>query len=381
VNFETLSFVGDALVNGSGDHALVWDLNAVGRATTQYLAPIPEGCNACNGQLMRLNDSGTALAMTDQNGNSTVAVDLTDGHAVTVSTFFDEGAQYSGASWFDDSRLIVYSPGDNALLVLSGTDYATVDLSIPFTLADNATALSIRADGPDGTVSVLDTSGGTWTVDVKSGRVLASSTAFAPLFDGPSPAGFDISPDQATAYMWQYGGPALYVELATGATIYSATDIDGMAYDAASRLHVFDDAAESTIDPATGKPGTKRPAEIDTFRQVAISPNGDLVVEGGSTGLVTFLDLEARGAVLGRVPVPVQDQKQTVPAFTRDGTKVVMSLQEMSLSHSPGAVRVIDMTLASWMHNSCAVAGRDLTPEEWEIYVGTTPPADLRCDR
>jgi hypothetical protein len=374
VNFETLSFVGDSLVNGSGDHALVWNLNAVGRATTQYLAPIPEGCNACNGQLMRLNDSGTALAMTDQNGNSTVAVDLTDGRAVTVSSF-------SGASWFDDSRLIVYSPGDSALLVLSGPDYTTIDLSIPFALADNATALSIRADGPGGTVSVLDTRGGTWTVDAASGRVLASSTAFAPLFDGPSPAGFDISPDQSTAFMWQYGGPALYVELATGATIYSATDIDGMAYDVSSRLHVFDDAAESTIDPGTGTPGATRPAEIDPFRQVAVGPDGNLVVEGGSTGLVTFLDLDARGAVLGRVPVPVQDQKQTVPAFTRDGTKVVMSLQEMSLSHSPGAVRVIDMTVAGWVRSSCAVAGRDLTPQEWEIYVGTTPPVDLRCDR
>jgi hypothetical protein len=384
VNGETLSFVGDLLISGSGDRALVWDLNSAGRATTQYLTPVPEGCNACNSQLMRLNDAGTALVMTDQSGNSTVVVDLTDGRSRTLSSFitFGDGPQYSGASWFDDHRVIVYSRADAALLVLSGAEYATVDLTIPVTLADpDAIALSIRANGSDGTVTLIDNVGGTQTIDVRSGHLTASSSAFAPVSNGQAAGGIDIAPDQKTAYVWQIGGPALYVDVASGEVIYSGNDIDGMAYDVDSRLHLFDDGAEAVIDAQTGKPGTARPAEVDQLRSVAISPDARLAVEGGSTGQVTLLDLAARGAVLGRIAIPVQDQKQVVSLFTNDGTKLVMSVQEMAASGSPSAVRVIDLTVAGWVASSCAVAGRDLTPEEWGIYVGTTPPDDLRCDR
>jgi WD40 repeat protein len=378
VNFESMSFVGDTIVSGSGDDALVWDLDAVGRVTTAYPTPVPEGCSACGTQVIHVNDSATRLVMTDQSAFSTVVVDLTDGRTQTLSGYEDFG-RYAGASWFDDDRIIVSSPADQALLVLSGDDYSTVDLAIPITLGENAKVLTIRSDGKR--VAVLDSDGLTQVIDIASGRVVSSSTAFADAFVGAAAGGFGIAGDLSTAYVWWLDGPALYVDLSDGHVIYQADKSDGMAYDGDSRLHVFSQGAENVVDPETGALSAARPAKLEALTQPGLSSNGDLVVEGDTTGVVTLLDLASRGSVLGRIPVPVQDTKHVISAFSSDDTRLVMTLQEMDLDHAPSSVRIVDLTVAGWKRASCAVAGRDLTPAEWEIYLGTTPPTDLRCDR
>jgi hypothetical protein len=218
-------------------------------------------------------------------------------------------------------------------------------------------------------------------IDVASGRVIASTTAFADGFSGAAASGFDISADLSTAYVWWAGADALWVDLHDGHEIYSAQKVNGMAFDGSARLHVFTDGTEHSVDPETGALGPARPAEVEMFTQPIVSADGDRVVEGDTTGYVTLLDLAARGAVLGRIPVPVQDTKHVVSAFSSDDSRLVMTLQDMELDHAPSSVRVVDLTVAGWIRASCAVAGRDLTPAEWTNYLGTTPPPDLRCDR
>lgn len=378
VNFGTMSFTGDTIVTGSGNDALVWDLDAVGRVTTSYPAPVPEGCSACGTQVIHLNDSATRVVMTDQSAFSTVAVDLTDGSVQTISGYDDFG-RYTGASWFDDDRLIVSSPEDRALLVLSGDDYSTVDITIPITLAEDEQVLTIRSDGTR--VAFIDDAGIVQVIDIASGDVLSSKPAFAEAFVGAAAAGMGIADDLSTAYVWWFDGPARYVDLSDGHVIYEADKADGMAFDGSNRLHVFADGVEHTVDPKTGALSAPRPAKLETLTQPVVSSDGDLVVEGDTTGVVTLLDLAARGSVLGRVPVPVQDTKHVISAFSSDDSRLVMTLQDMPLDHAPSSVRIVDLTVAGWIAASCAVAGRDLTPDEWTNYVGTTPPSDLRCDR
>ncbi|CAN5585654.1 TIR domain-containing protein [soil metagenome] len=378
VNFETLSFVGDSLVSGSGDYALVWDLDAVGRSTVSFAAPVPEGCNACGGQIVQVNGSGTKVVMTDQSAFSTVEVDLTDGTVTTLSDDQD-AVSHVGAAWFDDDRLLTYSSADQQLLVLSGSDYSTVDLGIPISFTDGALPLWMRSDSSRGIVTVLDNLGTVQTVRASDGTVLASTIALAPVFEGPYPAGFDISPDQSSAYVWQYGGSALYVDLATGKILYGGNSVDGMSFDAKSRLHVFANGAEAVVDPASGAFGDSLAIQLDEVPPPLISPDARLVIEGGSTGQVTLHYLGARGAVLGRINVPVQDQRTAISVFTPDNSALVMTIQQTQ--SVPSSVRRVDLTVEGWIAASCAVAGRDMTPAEWELYVGTTAPSDLGCLR
>lgn len=378
VNFDTMAFVGDTIVTGSGEDALVWDLDAVGRGTTRIATPVPEGCIACGTPTISLNSSATRAVMNDQSAFSIVVADLRSGESTTLASP-DITQAYQAAAWFDDDRLIVNAPDESALLVLSGADFGTVDARYPFTVTPDAMAIAIRTDGKR--VAVLDSAGGTEVVDLASGRSVATSKAFASGFDGQAPAGYDISDDLTHAYVWWLGGLARYVDLDDGSTVYEGSKVDGMAFDASSRLHVFADGSERIVDAATGKLGTARRAPVDNVPPPIVSSAGDLVVEGDSTGVVTILDLAERATVLGRISVPVQDGKHVISAFFPDDSHLVMALQSMDLDNAPSSIRVVDLTIAGWIRNSCAVAGRDLTAAEWTDYLGTEPPKDLRCDR
>jgi hypothetical protein len=391
VGFGTLAFAGEHLVSGSGDTALVWDLSRVGRATTEFPAPVPEGCNACGPQIARLNDAGTLLVMTDVSGFSTVVTDLATGTSITVdSDGDDDDLDVTGANWFGDDRIIAYSPGGGAgageLLVLGGPQYRTVAARIPVDVPQDAKALELRSDGigigsVTGSVTLLDDAGRLQTIEVPSGAVMASSDAFVPLFTGQAPAGFDIAADQSTAYVWFYGGALSYLDLSAGRVVYETENVDGAAFDGDDVLHVFSGGEEWTVDRGSGDASVSRTAQVENVPAPVVSPDGRIVVWGGSTGTMSLTDMAERGVVLGRVPVPVQDGKHPVSVFSRDGGRLITTIPALPSIERPGSVRIMDLTVPGWISASCAVAGRDLDPSEWRNYLGTEPPDDLRCDR
>jgi hypothetical protein len=383
VGFGTLSFAGEHLVSGSGDTALVWDLNRVGRATTEFSAPVPEGCNACGPQIVRANDAGTRILMTDLSGFSTVVTDLATRESITADSEGDgDDIRLTGAGWFGDDRIIAYSAAGRELLVLGGPEYRTVLARIPVDVPEGAGVLAIRSDGgEEGRTTFLDDAGLLQTIQLPDGGVVASSDAFVSLFTGQAPAGFDISVDQAAAYVWFYGGGMRYVDLADERTVYRTDGVDGAAFDGSQVIHVFNDGIEWTVDRRSGEKTTGRTAQVDNIPAPVVSPDGRIVVWGGSTGTMTLTDLTSRGVVLGRVPVPVQDGKHPVSVFTDDGGTLVTTIPALPSVDRPGSVRIMDLTVPGWIAASCAVAGRDLEPAEWLNYLGTEAPADLRCDR
>ena len=97
--------------------------------------------------------------------------------------------------------------------------------------------------------------------------------------------------------------------------------------------------------------------------------------------MITLVDLAARGTVVGRIPIPIQDGQSAISVFSPDGERLITTVPYLySLDRQP-SIRIMDLTVEGWIASACAVAGRDLTPAEWQTYVGTTPPADLRCER
>lgn len=377
VNGETLSFRDDLLVNGTGTTALVWDLSQAGRVTTEYRVPVPEGCSACGPQRLTLDDSGARAVMTAIAGTSPVAVDLENGNATTID---DGSLGLSAAGWWGADRLVVASTVENALLIAS-PDLTRAERTLPLGLDSGAVPWLVRAD-PDGSVTLLADDGTVVVLDAESGEELARTKPFGARLPGSIPIAMEISPDQSSlvAAFADADNGLVMADPRTGETLYSSGPVDGVAYDASSRLHVFADGREHIID-AEGTEQRTQAANVEAFPPPAMSPDGRLVASGGTSGTISLLDLSRGGVVFGSIAVPVEDERLPISAFTADGRALVTSIPEMLSIGRAATVSVTTLVPADWRSAACAIAGRDLTREEWLAYVGTTPPADLGCDR
>jgi hypothetical protein len=63
-------------------------------------------------------------------------------------------------------------------------------------------------------------------------------------------------------------------------------------------------------------------------------------------------------------------------AFTPDGTQLITVTE--ALSGDALLVRR-DISDEALVRTACATAGRDVTPAEWQAFVGTAAPDDLAC--
>jgi hypothetical protein len=120
---------------------------------------------------------------------------------------------------------------------------------------------------------------------------------------------------------------------------------------------------------------------VEQIPAPALSPDGSLVASGAVSGTMSLLDVQRGGTVFGLIPVPVEDGRLPVVAFTPDGRSLVTSIPEMASIGRASTISTLTLVPADWRASACAVAGRDLTPAEWTSYVGSEPPADLRCGR
>jgi WD40 repeat protein len=370
---STLSFAGDHLASGSGEFALLWDLRQAGRIVTEVGTSVAEPCRACGPPIVRVSPDGTRVLTTDVSGNDTYVTEVATGATVRLQ---DPDGSYSGAGWIDDGRIVAYSLGAHALRVLSGAGYSVVDATVPLELGTGAyAALAIGSDGTT-TAAVLDEGGLVQVVDLPSGEVTASIDALRQVWDTSVPFGFGIGPDRSTAFV-AFSTTTGYVDLTTGKLIYSGAS-EGAAY-AGSELHVFADGTTWTIDRTTGELVTPNPAAVEPIPAPVLSPDGQIVVTGGQTGTMSLVALDGRGAVFGRVAVPVETGRFAVSSFTADGSALLTAIQ--SMEDRPATLRRLDLTRDGWRAAACALAGRDLTAEQWQAYVSTEPPGDLRCNR
>lgn len=378
VNEETLSFRGDTLVSGSGDFALVWDLTQAGRIATEFEAMVPEGCGACGPQRMQVDAGGTHVVITAVGGDGPVVVDLQAGTSRVIDT---EGSLGLGAAaWWDEDRVVVASSAENALIVAS-PDLRTAEQALPLPFDGGQAVVDIRADA-DGHVSVLADDGSLAVLDARSGDVVTQNRAFADLLERGSALSSGISPDQRTAFMYvtDVDDGLRMVDVATGASLFETGVAVGAAYDGSSRLHVFL-AGRQTVRAADGSETGSGIADVEDVPLPVVSSDGELVASGGTSGTMSLLDLGRGGAVFGRIPVPVEENRLPVAAFTPDGSALVTSIPSMFSIDRPATVSRLTLVPADWRLAACAVAGRDLSPEEWSTFVGTEPPADLGCDR
>lgn len=374
---ESLSFRGDLLVNGTGRYAFVWDLAQAGRISEEFAASVPEGCGACGPQRVEMAPRGDRIVMHVIGGAGPVVVDLVSGESTAIDPAGSLGL--GAAAWWDADRVVVASATEDALLVAS-RDLTEAEHAIRLPLDDGVAVLDIRAG--DGTVTVLADDGTLVTLDAEHGDVVAESRPFEDLLARQPGFATGIAPDQSTAYVYITDAEDGFrlVDTASGDILFEATAPTGAAYDAASRLHVFAEERETIVGPdGATTPGSR--AAVEQVPLPVLSADGGLVASGGTSGTISLLDLGRGGAVFGRIPVPVQDGRLPVAAFTPDRSALVITMPELFEPERPASVTRLTLRPLDWRASACAVAGRDLAPDEWRAFVGAEPPADLRCAR
>jgi WD40 repeat protein/DNA-binding SARP family transcriptional activator len=96
-------------------------------------------------------------------------------------------------------------------------------------------------------------------------------------------------------------------------------------------------------------------------RSVAYAPDGSILASGSRDGRVGLWDGRT-GALLGTI-LPGGPQTETMVEFLPDGHTVL-------ISSANGALYTWDTRLQPWVDHACAVAGRNLTQDEWRDAFG-----------
>ena len=105
---------------------------------------------------------------------------------------------------------------------------------------------------------------------------------------------------------------------------------------------------------------------------IGMSRDGKLVASGSRDGTVALWDAELR-VLLGTLPIP--GSMAFSLAFAPGGKFLVIgSGYEIPVDNS---VVFWDLDPESWVRRSCAMAGRNLRPEEWQRYAGEATPEDV----
>jgi len=94
-------------------------------------------------------------------------------------------------------------------------------------------------------------------------------------------------------------------------------------------------------------------------------------------GTVSLLDTNL-GTIVGTFPVPTEAYATTVFGFA-DHDQIMAVATEASDDDGRATVRTVRLGYQQWQATDCAVAGRDLSPAEWQSLTDLAVPADLRC--
>jgi WD40 repeat protein len=124
-------------------------------------------------------------------------------------------------------------------------------------------------------------------------------------------------------------------------------------------------SADNTIilwDVATHEPlGSPLARHLHWVESVAFSPDGKLLASGSADSTIILWDV-ATHEPLGP---PLEGHTGRVPSlsFSPDGKTLASGGED---------TRIIlwDVDFASWRARACARAARNLTPEEWRLYLG-----------
>jgi DNA-binding beta-propeller fold protein YncE len=106
---------------------------------------------------------------------------------------------------------------------------------------------------------------------------------------------------------------------------------------------------------------------------------GTVVARRRQNGSIVLSDLDS-GTVLATIPPSGGPYVfKTGIAFSPDGTQLITASEMESGGVDGGLLIQRQISDEALVRAACATAGRDLTPAEWQTFVGAKVPNDLAC--
>jgi WD40 repeat protein/class 3 adenylate cyclase len=362
---------------------MIWDLagdRRLGRLFHAGTGNMREGDPGPDG-LLAVSPAGTTFAVTQDDGRAVV---------YDATTFKKKRAIMTASGGLFDAA---FSP-DGRLLATAGVD-GTVGLwdvdtgkpvyrrlpGPPRTLEQIPNIALSVAFSPNGkTIAAGDTSGAIYIWDATSGKLTRApiKTPIDPALPPPPPGsslpgtlgimGLAFSPDSQKLAAGHDTNATVY-SLPSGRPLYTV-DVDG-DYGHASAVAFSPDGS---LLATGGGIGEVRFWDADTgardrrslsanagwVESLAFDPSGRILVSSGTDGTTRLIDVAGR-VILGAA-LPGKDNVAEDAAFTPDGKRVIVM-------YVSGDGFAWDVTLAGWESQACAVAGRDLTRDEWDEFL------------
>ena len=389
---EGLRFFGDNdhLLSASGDALAVWDLTQHSLISRRMSATVDFACNACPGPQVSVSPDGQKAGVVDGNQTSAAVRQLkSPGWETVIKGDFLEGPKYSSLLWSADSKKLLVQvraeQGDRVFDVRSGARGSALlgrwgpslepneSTGEPVLSGDGRHVVTVGVDGLDG-------ADGAKTVirNAATGAVERVVPALSSVKDAKIDQTGAANADATAVVLLDYhdgANLATLVNLKSGrsrtigsgpatAALFSGEHL--LVQRSSGVLEVWDATGTHLQRSIVGEPGY--------VTGPVANRQGTLVARERSDGTVAITDLES-GESLGSFRLPAA--RKAGMAFSGDGHTLVTVTEPAA--QGKGELQRWTLSESTWVHAACESAGRDLTAAEWERYIGSTPPSDLRC--
>ena len=275
------------------------------------------------------------------------------------------------------SFLFAGTIGDIVYGAFSDGQIGTYDLvtgqrrSFAFDLSDVPTAAGASSDGStvllghsDGSIAEFDAATGR---QIQKMQLPTTSTG-----NVPAVGSLAFSNDRSRVYVAAFG---LFVfDAATGREMGSNSNFGIQSVSVSPTGLVVAslfDGSLGIFDPTTAAQTESLSGARGFIQQLTFSSDGKLLLGAGSDGTVLLLDLESRTR-LGD-PIEVSPTPGIAIDLSDDGSAAAIGLGDMR------GVAMWNLDPQRWVTAACAIAGRNLTRDEWTTYVGSLGSYHSTC--
>jgi WD40 repeat protein len=382
-NVDAVAFVDGSqrLVSATGSTLMSWNLNQPARITVGAGIDATDGPDSGDQPLLGLSPDGRHIALSgESNAGYNFVVANLDGprpSGTKAEAPLDNGVPV----WSSDSRqlLLLESPdaGHSAILWTSdGFGYAWTGPSHNVPVAARLT--------PDGRrVVVVSDHGDVQVRQWDTGAVLMAVPGESQLIGGGVQADnfTAISPDASTVAVVQDNSVVQVTELASGHQHVLSGQAAVSVVFAGDRLLVGrDDNSLEVWNTA----GTQRLSTIAPDAGYALGitavPNSRLVARLTELGQLELWNIDT-GERIGDIQLPYPGRVAGEPPWDSTALAATPDGSELVTASEDGAILRWEVQPDAWIRAACALAGRNLTLDEWRSQVNNTPPADIACQQ